>query len=502
MKRGIAFILALLLTLSAAAALGEDDTLLHKFYQQAAKESAYRGTVTFTLIGDETSAIPAEMWTMVKALLPQLTVTVEHSTQRNKDEGEVGLTFAVNGQPSRKLSFLYDDTLTGIAGDLLGGDTVYAAAREWSWTRLFAPAAQEGEAWPPLWQMLLNILNTSEQWKERAKPLLEKYETRAAEWLNGFASVSSGTEGGVPYSELACKIPAREIKEEIKSLLTELYQDQETLSLLREVVTPQEAAAYLQPASLPALTAVLEQMQMEGSVEIARRHDSAGTALLDSISFPFAKDAMFTRLAFSVTPSGGGQEWRVTGALKDGGEFDVSCEQTTSGNYTGSVALLLPIQADSASFVVGGGTPELKPVSFDYSFTLDQGEEAYSIADDQSTQTIRASLMIAPRGGSDIPMQVFSLTANLSSGSSKQSPTHLDGNISWMDMMSGAAITAQLTSRTVAPFDYTVVSDAENAVRIDRMTGEERAELLAAWTGGLAQFFAQAMIGGAVGPQE
>ena len=502
MKRGIAFILALLLALSAAAAMAEDDTLLHKFYQQAAKESAYRGTVTFTVIGEETKAIPAEMWALVKTLLPQTTVTIEHSTQRNKDEGEVGVTFAVSGQPSRKASYLYDDKLTGITGDLLGGDTVYAAAREWSWTRLLSPAAREGEAWPPVWQMLLNILNAPESWKERAKPLLEKYETRAAEWMNGFASVSSGKEGGVPYSELACKIPAREVKEEVKTLLTELYQDQETLNLLREVVTPQEAAAYLQPASLPALTAVLEQMQMEGSVEIARRHDSAGTALLDSISFPFAKDAMFTRLAFSVTPSEGGQEWRVTGALKDGGEFDVSCEQAASGNYTGSVALLLPVKADTASFVVSGGAPELKPVGFDYSFTLDQGEEAYSIADDKSTQTIRASLMIAPRGESDIPMQVFSLTVNLSSGSSKQSPTHLDGNISWMDMMSGAAITAQLTSRTVAPFDYSVVSDAENAVRIDRMTGEERAELVAAWTGSLAQFFTGALIGGAAGAQE
>ena len=332
MKRGIAFVLALLLALSAAAALAEDDTLMNKFYQQAVKESAYRGTVAFTVIGEETTALPSELWTLLKTLLPQLTVTLEHSTQRNKEEGEVGVTLAVEGQPSHKLSFLYDDQLTGVSGDLLASDTVYTAAREWNWTHLFAPASQEGEAWPPMGLMLLNILNAPDSWKERAKPFLEKYETRTAEWMNTFATVSSGMEGLVPYSELACKIPAREVKEEIKALLTELYQDQETLSLLREVATPQEAAAYLQPTSLPALTAVLEQMQMEGSVEIARRHDSSGTALLDSISFPFAKDALFTRLAFSVTPSQGGQEWRVTGAMKDGSEFDISCEQKAADN--------------------------------------------------------------------------------------------------------------------------------------------------------------------------
>ena len=100
-----------------------------------------------------------------------------------------------------------------------------------------------------------------------------------------------------------------------------------------------------------------------------------------------------------------------------------------------------------------------------------------------------------------MPMQVFTVNATLSSGSSKQSSTHLDGNISWMDMNSGAAITAQLTSRTVAPFDYTVVSEAENAVRIDRMTEQERAALLENWTASFAQFFAGTLLGGLANTQ-
>ena len=499
MKRSIAFVLALLLVLSAAAAFAENDTLMGKFYQQAMKESAYRGTLTFTVIGEGSSAIPTETWAMIKAILPRLTVTLEHSTQRNRDEGEAAVTLAAEGQPAHKLSFLYDEKLTGVSGDLLDPEKIYTAARTWNWTRLFASASQESGTWPPVWQMMLNVLNAPDSWKERAKPLLEQYETQLAEWLNNFATVATGMEGGKPYSELACRIPAREVKEEIKTLLRAFYQDQTLLSLLSEVVMPQEAAAYLQPSALDTLTALLDQMKMEGSVEIARRHDSSGTALLDRISFPFAQDALFTRLEFSVTPSEGGQEWRVTGAMKDGGEFDISCEQTASGSYTGAVALLVPVRPEGASFVVSDGTPELKSVSFDYSLTWDQGEEAYSLADDKSTQTIRGSLMIRPRGESDIPMQIFSLNATLSSGSSKQSPTHLDGNISWMDMNSGAAINAQLTSRTVSPFDYTVVSEAENTVRVDQMTGKERNALLEQWTNQLTQFFASMMLGGLTG---
>lgn len=494
MKRWIAFILALLLALSTVAAVAENDTLLDKLYKQAIMESAYRGTISFTLIGEGSSAIPEETWALMKAVLPRLTVTLEHSTQRNRDEGEAALTLAVEGQPAHKLSFLYDEKLTGISGDLLDAETIYTAARNQSWTQLFSSAAQEGGAWPPLWQMLLNVLNATDSWKERAKPLLEKYETQTAEWMNSFASVSTGMEGGKPYSELACKIPASEVKEEIKTLLRSFYQDQQLLSLLREVASPQEAAAYLQPAALNTLVALVDQVKMEGSVEIARRHDSSGTALLDRISFPFAQDALFTRLAFSVTPSDGGQEWRVTGAAKDGGEFDFSCEQTASGSFTGSVALLVPVKQEGGSFVVSDGTPELKSIGFDYSLTWDQGEEAYSLADDKSTQVIRGSLMIRPRNESDIPMQVFSLNATLSSGSSKQSPTHLDGNISWMDMNSGAALTAQLTSRTVSPFSYTLVSEAENAVRVDQMPRQNRADLLGKWTEEFTRFFASMLV--------
>ena len=68
-----------------------------------------------------------------------------------------------------------------------------------------------------------------------------------------------------------------------------------------------------------------------------------------------------------------------------------------------------------------------------------------------------------------------------------------------MDMNSGAAITAQLSSRTVAPFAYTAPSEAENAVRVDQLSAQERGKLLEGWTAQLAQYFASLMLGGMVG---
>ena len=502
MKRWISIILALLLTLGSASAMAENDTLIEKFYQQALKESAYRGTVTFTVIGEETSVIPKEIWEIVKILAPNLTVTLEHTTQRNKDEGEANVKLNIGGAANATFSFLYDEAFTGIFSDMLNPDAVYTASRGWSWTRLFTASSQDGEGWPPLWQMLLNVLNASESWKKRAEPLLEDYETEIAVWIQTFASVSMGMNAGKTYSELSCKIPAQEVKEEIKTLLKMFYQDQQLLDLLKEVATAQEAAAYLQPSAMNTLITLVDGISMEGNVEIARRHDSSGIALLDSISFPFSQDALFTRLAFSVSPSEGGQEWRVTGAMKNGAEFDISCEQTASGSFIGSVALLVPVTEEGASFVVSDGTPELKPIGFDYSLNWDMGEETYSLADDESTQTMRGSLMIRPREGTDLPMQIFSLNAELSSSSAKTKPTYLNGNISWMDMESGAAITAALSSRTVSPFDYDVVSQAENAVRMDEMSSDDRASLLTEWIARVTQFFTSALVGNAEGAQE
>ena len=143
MKRWISIILALLMITGAVSAMAENDTLIDKFYQQAMKESAYRGTVSFTVIGEETSVIPDDIWAMVKLLAPKLTVTLEHTTQRNKDEGEADLTFSFSGIADAKVSFLYDETLSGVFSEMLNPDAVYTAARDWSWTRLFTASSQE-----------------------------------------------------------------------------------------------------------------------------------------------------------------------------------------------------------------------------------------------------------------------------------------------------------------------------------------------------------------------
>ena len=65
MKRGIALLLAALLLLSAGAGLAEEYTLAEKFYQQAVKESAYRGTVTLSVSGTGTAAVGAAEWAAI-----------------------------------------------------------------------------------------------------------------------------------------------------------------------------------------------------------------------------------------------------------------------------------------------------------------------------------------------------------------------------------------------------------------------------------------------------
>ena len=491
MKKGLALILALLMLGAALPALGEGYTLEEKFYQQAWKESAYRGTVTFAATGDSTAAMDSALWTVIKQLAPRLSLTIEHTTTRTADEGQANLTLTVDGKESAKASYLYDEKLSGFSSSLLSADNaVYTAARTWDLTRLIQSAAQGENAWPPVWRLILAVMNAPEEWKNRAGDYLNIYETKLGIWLQGYAEFTTGQENGIGYTQLACSIPGQAVKAEIEQLLVDFYKDDGLLTLLREIATPQEAAAYLQPSERTTLFSLLDRLTLNGSVDVVRRYDTSGQALLDQISFPFTEGSPVSALTISMKAQENGQERRYAGTLKDGTEFDITCLAGEDLIFTGSVEITLP-EKQNASFVVSEGAGEKQTIAFDYNLMWAPGEDQYSLADDRMTRAMEGSLLIKPRGESKVPEQSITLDATLSSGSSQRSSTQLNATLTWRDMDSDATVTAALISRTVSPFAYTTPSSVLNAVRLDLMTQESRAALIGAWQQRLALYASQ-----------
>ena len=484
MKRWIAWALAALLALSTVSALAEDtDTLWEKFYSQAVQYSAYRGTVTFSVSEEMPEAADPALWETLKTLAQQLTLTLEHTTSRTKDEGQANLIVSLNETPVSQNAYLYDEKLSGFSSDLLFGPNVYyTAARDWDWTRLIQSFAQGDNAWPPVWRMLLAVVNAPKEWKERASARLNLYETKLGIWLNGYATFASGREGEKAYSELSCQIPAQAMKAEIKQLLVDFYSDTELLALLREVVTPQEAAAYLQPSMMNSLFTMLDGLDMEGDVKVARRNEVGGGSLMDQISFPFSENNFLTALTLTLSAVEEGQQWEIEGGLQNGLDFSLACVASEDNIYTGSVAVLLPpTEEDGESFVVDDEAPGRESLAFDFSLTWDPGEETYSMANDRYSQTMGGSLLIRPQEGTPWPVQAVTLEATLASGSKKNAVTQLNGSLTWRDMDTDASIAVQLTSRTLAPFAYTTPSTLSSAVRLDLMSQESRAQLMQHW---------------------
>ena len=494
MKRGIAMLLAALLLLTAMPALAEDYTLAEKFYQQAVKESAYKGNITLSVSGTRTSAIDTAVWLVLKSLAPKLSISVEHATTPYKDEGQATVTLTLDGKTSSKLTYLYDEQLMAFSGTFLGGDSAYySAARSWNLTELLEGFMSDDLTWPPVWQMILSVENAPEEWKARAQSRISVYETKLGLWMNGYAKFSTGREGDTMYSQLACTIPAQAVKAEIKQLMVDFYNDPELLTLLREVVSARVAAAYLQPSMMNALFSMLDSVQLNGDVEVVRRYDATGSALLDKVSLPFGGGSMLSALTVSCAYQDGGQNWRLTGGLNDGTEFDVTCLITEETIFTGSVKLVTP-EEESSGFVVSD-TAAQKVIAFDYNLNWEPGEDVYTLATDRFSRDIRGSLLIKPKEG-DLPEQSLTLEMNMSSGSSKRSATQLNGTLTWRDMESGASISAILTSRTTAPFAYTTPSTLTGAMRIDLLNGDTLAALVQSWAQRAQNYFSSLALGG------
>ena len=478
MKRLIALALSLILTLTAGSALAEDMTLWKKLTKQT-HDSAYRGTVTFEASGEGTQAFEPSTWLIIRSLASRLKIEATHTMTIRTGVGEAMLTMSLDDQPLARADYRYNKQLMGLSSSLLAGDDVfYTADRSWDAFQLLETAFRGEDAWPPVWKMLLEMESAPEAWKTRLKAKLLPYETKLGVWLNGYAVFSTGEIEEVKYTELSCAIPFRAVKTEIQQLLVDFYNDAELLSILREVVTPQEAAAYLQPGMMSTFIAMLDALDIEGDVEVVRRYSSQGKLMLDMMTLPFLPDSLVTSLTITLRPDEYGDVWGLTGTTGFGADFDVSCVIGEERIYTGSVDLILPPEAsDETAFVVIDGTeeaeePERKTVAFDYSLAFDPGKDAYSIAANKYMREITGTLLIRPRGMEGMPTQSLALNCTLESNNLDiQSVTRLNGTLTWHDLDSGADITATLESRTTAPFAYNTLDNVVG-MRVDQMTAD------------------------------
>ena len=456
MKRRIAgLLIAAALLLCAWPCLAADYTLEEKFVLQI-QQSAYRAAVTLHAEGESTAALPQEVWRAIKALSDRAALTVEESVQRGHTEAV--LTLKIDGEAAGRTVLRMNADLIGAASDLLAGDgRFYAAPRDWDGAAVLSGAGVS----PGLTQgvrLLLAVNGASSEWRQKAADAFRGLETDLEIWVNSYADFSLGSEDGTDYTELSFLLPRDGVKAEMLRLLDDLYGSDRLLSVLREIA-PAGTEAWLQPGAGNTLREAVSGMELGGDIALLRRYDSLGRPLLDEITLPL--NGTEEEVTIALRPTAAGQEWAFTLKRADG-ETRLNFAQTAEDRYEGA---FVRKAAD------GGELSAL-----DFILTWQTGEEQYSLSADQFEKTVAGELLLIPREGQ--PRQSVTLNALLSSGSSKQSATRLNGTLAWRDEETGAAVTVTLESKTAAPFAIETLEDAEEVIRLDQMTAEDLAGLL------------------------
>lgn len=491
MKKMTAFVLAMLLALGCAGAIAESYTVDEKFFGQL-QRNAVRGTVSFSVNGDGTSAMDAQLWAALKAFLPRLSVSLEHSLTRGDGQGVAQLL--LDGTSLAESEVRYNETMMGFASDLLAGkDVFYTAPISWDYSRLLQAMAQQDNAWPPLWRVILAVETASDDWKERAESYRALYDTKLGAWVNSFASTTGGTENGVLYTELTCSIPAQAVKAQMKQLLIDFYEDEGLLALLREVLTAEEAAAYLQGGMRDTFFALIDQAQLSGNVEITRRYDTQGQALLDRVSLPFAADQAVSELTIESALTEAGEEWSLT-ARRQEGTFSLTCLAGEEGIYTGSLRFE-PVT--NTPFLMGTEVPEdapIAPFDFDYNLNIETGEETYDLQTDTFQRTFRHTLLLKPGETSGAPTQSIDLATTFVSKSNERAATTMNAVLTWTDMETNASVSATLHANTAVTWAVDSVDALTESMRIDQLNGAGWQALTQRWTQHIASWLQQTMV--------
>ncbi len=483
-------LILVLLCASASADVGALSFTQEEKLLLQLERSGFQAALTFSMSGapagmDESTA------SFLQALLSNLTLnytrTVRNGYQTN---GTESLLSASLGSESLLQAGWWTDAngLTYVQSGLFDPNgTVYSFDRSFDVSGFLANGTDR-DAWPSVFHVLWTVNNADADWQQRAETAISSYKTSMTRWMQAYASTQTerSTDGGY-ITTISYSIPSAAILQEAKQLIVDFFSDSQLLSLLREVLSTAEQAAYLQPSMLLTFLQMIDNVKLDGSIEIKRQYDVTGASLYESVYLPFAESFPLSEVSIVRLPQETGDVWRVAGAMREsvpeqlsafkGITFDVSAETAEDGIWTGSVALHLP---DADNYSVSADEQEGLDLAFTYNLNLPTPADTADTYNNRYERTYSSVLLIKPDESTGIGPQSIQLTASIySNSSSRSSITYLDGALTWTDMNTGAAISAALNGRTAVAWAPTQWDAATaDAVRIDLMNSEEGRQLV------------------------
>lgn len=486
MKKLIALLLCALILLSGVSALAQDYTLERKLQLQLLNGSGLKATAVMTLSPDfnMTALDPATSATL-KALLPGSVLDLNYIRTTSVTKGQEELSLALkkeDGDPLASLRYATDGVLESLESSLLGPQSLVSLRSDGRMKALFTEG--ERESWPTLDRVLMAMQFSDNAWRARGETAMKPYLDRLNLWLQSYTKISTEKDkSGGTVTINSISIPAAQLKTELKGLLSQAYQDDELLQVLREQFSASEALAYLQPGMLPGFHQAIDQLPLSGNIQILQQFNARGEQILDewllpmagarglkTVSYKYARDDQSlegsTEVICTYLPSAGkGDHGAVrTLTLRGGRPADAQMGDDTY-SYTGT---LVTQPEQDLNFTVDKNTPA-PAETLAFNLYLNAAQEKYDDQTKTSTRDIEITLLLKPDSKRNINDQSVKLTARLTSALGDSKATRFAGQLIWQDVGNQSSLTADITGGSTAPWVIPSVN-TQSALRLDSLS--------------------------------
>jgi len=464
MKKFLCLMLCLMLMLPAAQAKTFDYTIAELIVHQIENKSSLRVSVSAAAAGEAPGGMDAAAWQEICEKLPELQLNGTYFWNKSRTE---------RGDEQAVLTLLAgEDVLstlmaTGKGGqwlldsDLLPGKTL-AFSRNLQDAYMTFTHPQENQ-WPDMLRMLLQLEDADDAVSQQLENALSPHMALLNEWLQRHTRVDIMPDANGVRMRQTIVIPAAQVKEQIKALLSSIYQDEALLALLRAHVSQPEAYAYLEPGMLPLFEMVIDQAALEGEMRIVRAYDAQGLLEGEEISMPFIAALGLRQADVSWQKKDGVNDFSLRIVLPDGMQLGFASKgavQTGSGEYQGKISVM-PAGSE-------------KPFEALYTLSFALGMETYDEEKKprERQQRLSAELKVEPGEGTQFNAQAMRLEALLQGSNDSTRPSYIDATLSCSDETAGTQVLLTINGKTSSPLRITE-TDSTEAIVLDKLGAAE-----------------------------
>ncbi len=497
-KQWIALLLCLCLLCASSASLADvavrESTQLDKLKGHW-MNSSFQGTLTGTATQEGPAFIDPVLWSVIRAYLQDYTVSFSHTNQNSTaDLGSENVLTLSNSSGDVSIQNILAEDHNGIRyvrSPLLDDQGMYYAFGPNNDAVSLLTDALNDSAWPALAHVVYAIAAAGEDWQKRAQPSYNQVSIKVTGWLQNYGKTvtEADTQGRFVMTN-DYVIPASAMLQEAKALLVDLFVDQDLMSLLREILTVDEQAAYLQKDMLWSFLSMIDRVKLNGDVTVRRQFSAEnGDVIFESVRLPFAETSSLKEMTVAHSVQEDGDLWQFRAELAkaplEGALIELSAQSMGSGVWVGDVKWTPAPEKDAVT--------EPKALTFAYNLEWAQPEDVNDTYEQRYERNYKGTLVVKADESLGLPVMSLSYTGRIYSKlATLTSPTYLDAVLEWADLEGGAGATLSFSGKTSSRRTPVYLNEAiASALRLDMLDAESRSSLLGGFLHNLPARFLQ-----------